>query len=182
MTYKTHINFGILFAILTVDYIYRDSSLIFVFIVISAISSLIPDIDHKKSISYRKTYPILCIILFSFLLIRYRVYILAITISWLILACLTKHRTFTHSLLGMFLFCIPFYNTELFIPMLIGYASHLFADIITVDGISLFYPIIKRRISIGGFVVGSIFERALLVCLMIINIILVIRNSLPINI
>ncbi len=55
----------------------------------------------------------------------------------------TKHRTFTHSLLGMALFCVAiyFFCKPMWIPFAIGYASHLVADFFNKLGLQLFYPL-----------------------------------------
>jgi len=66
---------------------------------------------------------------------------------------LLKHRNITHSLLGVALVSVGFYylfrsfpdywgiNTNtVFICTMIAYLSHLIADMITVEGIPLFFP------------------------------------------
>ena len=55
----------------------------------------------------------------------------------------TEHRTFTHSLVGMGLFCAAIYLVcEPLLPYFsIGYASHLALDITNKQGIHLFWPL-----------------------------------------
>lgn len=73
---------------------------------------------------------------------------------------LIKHRNISHSILGVLLFSLFVYSTlnsfpnywgiEIrisFIAIVIAYCSHLLADMFTVDGIPLFYPI-KRPLGI----------------------------------
>lgn len=58
----------------------------------------------------------------------------------------TRHRTFTHSLLSMALFSTAVYCLcpPLGIPFLIGYASHLAADLTNRRGLQLFFPLRKK--------------------------------------
>ena len=55
----------------------------------------------------------------------------------------TEHRTFTHSLLGMALFCgaVRFACRPAAVPFLIGYASHLAADLLNLRGVQLLFPV-----------------------------------------
>ena len=64
-----------------------------------------------------------------------------------LLGYLTKHRTFTHSFLGMALFCtaVYFFCRPAALAFAIGYASHLFADMFNKLGLQLFFPILKWR-------------------------------------
>lgn len=65
-----------------------------------------------------------------------------------------KHRSITHSLLGVFLiyklleFVLPkllnplYVNSQIvFVSIMIGYISHLFADSLTKEGLPLFFPL-----------------------------------------
>lgn len=179
MTYKTHINFGILFAILLVNSLYLEKYQAIVFIIISAFTSLLPDVDHKKSFISNKFYLILGIIIIMFLAFEYNLYILLFILTWFLISRFLKHRTFSHSIIGMLMFCLPFYNTQYFIPVLIGYASHLFADMITIEGIPLFFPFCKERIHILNFKVRSFSEMILLTILIIVNVLLFIAKVIP---
>ena len=84
-----------------------------------------------------------------------------------------KHRTITHSLLGLFIFykflefILPkifnsgFIDSDiLLISIIIGYVAHLAADSVTTEGLPLFFPLPFKigfppfkflRISTGGF-------------------------------
>lgn len=103
-------------------------------IAMTAIGSLLPDLDHPKSILGRR-FP-----LGSALGIR--------------------HRGWMHSLLGLAIFS---YLTSLINPSLapgitLGYMLHLLADSFNPAGIAWFYPISKKRIHIIGIRTGSVAE------------------------
>ena len=52
-----------------------------------------------------------------------------------------KHRTWTHSLVGLVVTVIPLLlSYELFLIAFLSYFSHLFADMLTVSGVPLLYP------------------------------------------
>lgn len=55
----------------------------------------------------------------------------------------TKHRTFTHSFIGMalFVFSMYFLCRPIVVPFAIGYASHLVADFFNKLGLQLFFPL-----------------------------------------
>lgn len=54
----------------------------------------------------------------------------------------TKHRTFTHSFLAIFLYstAMYFFCRPASLPFLIGYASHIVADLFNKLGVQLFFP------------------------------------------
>lgn len=174
MLYKTHFNFGILCSSLFLMYIYRLETNLILFILIGGIFALIPDYDHNKSIITKLLSPTLCIILIAYTIYIYNTYILITSLIWFILAKKTKHRTFTHCIMGMLIFLIPFYNTIYFIPILIGYSSHLFSDMLTKQGCPLLYPFIKKKISILPITTGSKTEHIICFLLVAANLLLVI--------
>lgn len=179
MTWRTHATVGLSFG----SFIFRSYSLIDIIIcsTIVFLSSILPDCDHPKSkimIIIKKFFLILIIALFYYI---YKLYIknqlnifmiiyICIFTIYFIICTKSKHRGLTHSIKG---FC---YFSLLFIPLLsdiylkffmLGYASHLLADYITVYGIELFYPI-KKRYGLKIFKTGSIQEHILgLICLTI---------------
>ena len=62
----------------------------------------------------------------------------------------TPHRSFTHSILGLFLYTIILlysFNTNVIVPYFISHLSHIILDLFNMKGISLFYPL-KYRISL----------------------------------
>lgn len=58
----------------------------------------------------------------------------------------SKHRSFTHSLLGLLLFGVVMYFLcyPIVVPFAIGYLSHIVADIFNKRGEQLFFPAKKR--------------------------------------
>lgn len=60
----------------------------------------------------------------------------------LIIGFNTKHRTFTHSFLGMVLFGLVSYLAvrPIALPFLVGYTSHIVADLFNKKGLQLFFP------------------------------------------
>lgn len=103
-------------------------------IVITTLGSLLPDLDHPKSILGRK-FPLSTI--------------LGI-----------KHRGWMHSLLGLVVFSnlAALINPSLAPGITLGYLLHLIADSFNPIGIAWFYPITKKRIHIIGIRSGGIIE------------------------
>lgn len=140
LTKKVHTTAGICTGILTSIILFKknvinlDIIILFILLTGSVVGSLIPDIDNRRSYIGQK----------------------AKNIS----KAINKrggHRGFTHSLFGLLLAALllitigyllnllNFLYYRIFsFGILIGYASHLVFDIITVGGIPLFYPIKKR--------------------------------------
>lgn len=58
----------------------------------------------------------------------------------------TKHRTFTHSLLGVVLFtlCIYLCFPKYVIYFLIGYLSHLLLDLLNKEGMEILFPLANK--------------------------------------
>lgn len=86
----------------------------------------------------------------------------------------TKHRTFTHSILGGILFTLCIYLTfpSYWIYFLIGYISHLALDFLNKEGMELLFPI-GRKFSIPLFKSKNAYANTLLVstsvCLLLIH-------------
>lgn len=97
--------------------------------------SLLPDIDHPSSL-YGKMIPPLS----SYLS---RVF---------------GHRTITHSLLFFFALLIPiriiqftfFPDFSLSLIFTLSYLTHLFVDMMTIEGVPLFYPFLKNKCVVPG--------------------------------
>lgn len=90
------------------------------------LGSLLPDIDHPQSYLGR------------------RLPFLSVPIHWLF-----GHRGFTHSLLSLSILGIASAEYWAFNPLLLGgillgYFSHILADMCTPRGVPLFYPSKKR--------------------------------------
>lgn len=102
------------------------------------IGSLIPDIDTPNSMISKAT-----------VLIHY-------LFSW------CGHRKLTHSILGVLLFSLVIILlgvNALSIGLIMGYMSHLLMDSLTVQGIPILYPKLKRY-RIGKVRTGSEQEMA----------------------
>lgn len=104
------------------------------------LGSLMPDIDVEGSIISRN---IIYWVLLSTLFIYFRKILqVFLLVSLIIYSKRFKHRTFTHSILGLIGFStsIGFLFFKGLLAFIIGYAMHLFADSLTIHGIPLFYP------------------------------------------
>lgn len=76
------------------------------------------------------------------------------------------HRTLTHSLLGILLFALPVWLflgsfPNLSLALVVGYASHVFADALNTRGVPLFWPLgTPFRLVPGGIRSGGAVEVA----------------------
>ena len=139
MVKETHTKGGYLFALLmlpVIDNRYLSSYesiyrliLLIIYILFSYIGSLIPDIDMRGSYASKT-----CPMIYKFFGSKFR------------------HRGITHSLIFVYLLCNLFNaivkcseNNIVFIcsfsGFIVGYVSHLCLDLLTKEGIELFYPI-----------------------------------------
>ena len=137
MMYYTHLAFGFLVSLLSIEFFNIQNKLIFILIVV--FFSIFPDIDERKSKIGRKNKTLSTIINFIF-----------------------GHRGFFHSIYIPLIFYFIFYyiNNEIGIAILVGYFSHLFMDAITKNGIRPLYPIVNKKIN--GFIkTNSILEKIL---------------------
>ncbi len=143
---KTHIIITLFFVLLLLNFVSNK----IIFILIALLATYIPDIDTYNSKLGRKK-------------------------IFRPLQIFVKHRGFFHSF--TFLFLITFFLV-LFFPFIalgffVGYASHLFADSFTVDGITPFYPW-KKKTS-GLLKTGSSLETSIFVIMIIINLLLILN-------
>ncbi|MBN2420816.1 metal-dependent hydrolase, partial [Candidatus Woesearchaeota archaeon] len=131
MMFKTHIVIAFLFGLIGITLFHPGNQVLFVSLAV--IAGIAPDIDHPKSKLGRWFRP------FNFLF---------------------EHRGFFHSFLvlpviGIALFLAGLPNFAL--PVLVGYKSHLLADLATKEGIMPIHPISRFRIR--GFIkTGGTFE------------------------
>ncbi|MGO1367757.1 metal-dependent hydrolase [Senegalia sp. (in: firmicutes)] len=157
----------------------RDIESISLVIFGTSIGALMPDIDHPKSKINQKllqhknnSYKILFYTLIGLILLY--IYSLNNNFTFLIGGVITiligvsKHRGFTHSLLGIFLFIKlgrslvhEFGYNDIYLGFYIGYISHLAADFFTKGGIEILYPFSENfsfplSIKTGGKVENSI--------------------------
>ncbi|MGF7059035.1 metal-dependent hydrolase [Brassicibacter mesophilus] len=176
MTGKTHIIVGIAAGLTLATGCSLESGLILT--AASAVGSLIPDLDHPRSKINQR------VLLFKNKLFKVITYscmgagliylgnsfepsinkILRLLGITLILVGISRHRGFTHSLLGLTIFStIVYIGTSEFnlheahIGFIIGYVSHLALDIITTQGIDLLFPSKKNiRLPLGIRTNGTI--------------------------
>ncbi len=136
MMLRTHLAFSFLLSLIITNNFELTNP--FLFVVIAALSSTIPDIDHLKSF------------------IGKRLEFMSIALNFFF-----KHRGILHNLFLIFIICFFIYlkNKEISAAILIGYGSHLFLDALTKKGIKPFYPL-KMRIK-GFFKTNSLFENVL---------------------
>ncbi|MFH1850363.1 MAG: metal-dependent hydrolase [archaeon] len=122
MNYQTHAAFALLIGL---EFARGSSVAKLIFLGIVLVTSLLPDIDHPKSKAGKYVKPI------SFLF---------------------RHRGFFHTpiFLAILLFVIDALYPPAFIPVFIGYGSHMALDMITQKGIMPFHPISSYRLK--GFV------------------------------
>lgn len=189
MTGKTHLSLGATAALsLTMDMPIKSKALILGF---SLIGSLTPDLDHprakinqkllifKNGISKFLLYFTLGCISIYFHFISDNEVFLPLGIV-LILLGYSSHRSFTHSILGLFLASVvvriiseKYGLIDMYYGFLLGYTTHLVADFFNPRGIQIFYPLKKRfsapiTIKTGGklenkiFIISTIYSLILL--------------------
>ncbi len=130
---------------------------------VASLGGLVPDVDLKDSTSDklfdRLMTSLITIVLMSFLIKYFFDIDLYCKIkeydifSYLISVCLfiilayfgskSSHRSFTHSILGLFIYTgILFYGFEfnVVIPYFVSHLSHIVLDLFNKKGIALFYP------------------------------------------
>lgn len=141
----------------------------------------IPDIDSEKSAMSRKilifknraTLKITYVILGLATIINGQISLKLIG-AFLILAAISGHRKFTHSLLGLLSFsgiCIYTlysYSTNglirnMVLGLIIGYAVHILADSFSNHGIELFWPFYDKNFGLRIISTGKLSEYIFLV-------------------
>lgn len=185
---KTHIVIGITATlILFSQQIFNNPKMLVPFLSISVVAAILPDSDKETSMisnKLRKLTVNLSVVTGVIIYISYKTkafkgidinsLINKISISpgietglilFLILIVFSKfspHRSFTHSLLGIFLYSISmFLIYSSLVPVFIfNYGLHLLADFFADKGIELFYPY-KKRVGISLLNTNSISEYVL---------------------
>ncbi|MBI2003845.1 metal-dependent hydrolase [Candidatus Pacearchaeota archaeon] len=146
MLIKTHLMITLFFILILLPFV----SYKIIFIIIALLATYIPDIDTNNSKLGKK-------------------------IIFRPLQFFARHRGAFHSFTFLFLITFIFL---MFIPRIalgffVGYASHLFADSLTISGIIPFFP--WKRKSSGGIRTGGRTERILFFILLVINLLLIVR-------
>ena len=130
------------------------------------LSSLLPDIDHPKSIVNRYILPFknkatkvtlyicsgIIVLWFDYLYTKQPAY-KALGISLIIIALSSHRNGLTHSLTGLILFALivgyvgdKYGISNVVFYFVLGYGMHLLCDMLTNRGVSLFYPFKKKKV------------------------------------
>ncbi|MDP4012665.1 MAG: metal-dependent hydrolase [Candidatus Nanoarchaeia archaeon] len=155
--FRTHFALGLfvgLFSLSFINEIFTGPR--WLFVVIVAIASSFPDIDHPKSKISKLFFP------FSWM------------ISWVV-----SHRGIFHSIfpvIGLYLIFDYFGFGFIGLALAIGYFSHLLGDMFTKSGIDFLYPISRFKIS-GPITTGGILESVLFVLLVLLDVVLVVKHN-----
>lgn len=145
MRYRTHIAGGLALGYLAlnkVPLLNIDPSDTKAFLIVTTgviLGSLIPDIDCKNSYISKRARLTSCVARKAF-----------------------KHRGFTHSIVGALVMPLTLFfilqqtninsmHIKSFVRSFsVGIISHILLDVITIEGVSLFYPFNKKRFSLFG--------------------------------
>ncbi|BAH08197.1 metal-dependent hydrolase [Clostridium kluyveri] len=161
---KTHAGVGVVTFLSAYDMLPGKFNYIGILVVIFA--SILPDIDHPKSIINKYILPfrnkLTKIVFYSCLgtillwydyLYKGEPVIKAVGISFFIIALSTHRNGLTHSLTGMIMFSFiigylgNMYNLHYLVYyFIIGYGMHLLCDMITDRGVPLFYPFKNKKV------------------------------------
>ena len=168
---------------------------------VSTLGGLLPDVDLKDSTSDklfdRLMTSLITIIIMSIIINHYfninlyniikeynNIYnyivciCLFITMSYL--GSKTSHRSFTHSLLGSFIYSAIIsysFNDKIVLIFFISYLSHIILDLLNKKGIELFYPL-KIRLSLNLCEVKGTVNKILFIVSSILNIVVLILISI----
>ncbi len=167
----------------------------------STLGSLLPDVDKKDSTSdklFDRLMTSLITIIIMSIVINYffninlykeikeynnifnYIICISIFITMSYLGSKTSHRSFTHSLLGLFIYSAILsysFNNKIVIPFVISYLSHIILDFFNMKGITLFYPL-KQRFSLKLCESNGTINKILFVLFSVLNIIVLIIISI----
>lgn len=195
MEKKTHIACANLASL----YIIRPTSIIGLLttVGVATLGGLLPDVDLKDSTSdklFDRLMASLITIIVMGVFVKYFFNINIYTkireynniFNYIVSICLfiilsymgskTSHRSFTHSILGLFIYTMVLsysFSSKIYITYFISHLSHIIIDLLNMKGICLFYPL-KFRFSLklcesdGSinkllFVLSSIFNIVVLI-------------------
>lgn len=130
--------------------------------VVSALASFLPDLDHPKS-TVGRYFP-----------------------DW-VRRLLSGHRMGAHSLLaiiGSWWLCRFLVDDPIVArAMAVGWGSHVFCDMLTIQGVALLYPLVRHKFHVGRMVTGQRGEdryvtgmKILAVVIIAAYLVLIIRN------
>lgn len=201
MEKKTHVACGNLISL----YLIKPTTVsgILITIASSTLGSLLPDVDLKDSTTdklFDRLMTSLITIVIMSILIKYFFNINLYQIiksynnlfNYIITICLfiimsylgskTSHRSFTHSILGLFIYTAILsysFKDNIVIPYFISHLSHMLLDLLNMKGIALFYPF-KYRFSFKLCESSGTFNQLLfsLFSILIIIVLIIIGTSI----
>ncbi|SFE24883.1 inner membrane protein [Thermoanaerobacter thermohydrosulfuricus] len=148
---RTHMAIALTATALTI----KDPAQLPVSLAVAAASSLLPDVDTPEGLlryqlnKYTGILTFPALIAAGYFLFKYRYFSLLslmLYLIYIIFAFIGPHRGFTHSIagFGLFAFILFISDKAIILPAMIGYSTHLVADLFTPSGIPLFYPCSKN--------------------------------------
>jgi inner membrane protein len=164
-------------------------------LVVVLIASLLPDIDHPKSLMNRYILPFknkaakVTLYLCSGIIVLYFDYLYtnqpaykALGIALIAIALSSHREGLTHSLFGMamFTFIVGYLGNKYNLKhtttqFIIGYSMHLFCDMMTNRGIPLFFPFKNKKVKLPfTYRVGTKFGNFIELAFVIIGLVYVI--------
>ena len=155
--FRTHFAFGLLIGLLSLNFfnqIFVGPKWLFVLIV--AVASSFPDIDHPRSRISKLLFPV----------------------SWII-SWVASHRGVFHSvfpIIGLYFLFDYLGFSFVGIAIGLGYLSHLIGDALTYNGIDFLYPISRFKIA-GPISTGGLLEMIVYVIIVILDVVLLINNN-----
>ncbi|MFT8352725.1 metal-dependent hydrolase [Clostridium saccharoperbutylacetonicum] len=157
MNGKAHLAAGLVTGVAYANFIGVDYTQMPILTIVSAasIGAWLPDIDIKNSSINHLIKRFLVITPFlivaaKFFSYRITIETLMVVILALIVFRLSKHRSLSHSLLGLIITFFVFQFSGItdfkFIidPFALGFVSHIFLDMLTPEGVELFFPVRKH--------------------------------------
>lgn len=146
MLYRSHIVFSLLLYLFYLDFSKESLASKVVFGIFLFLATIIVDIDSRKS---------------------------KVGNHWFLrpFQWIFSHRGMIHSLFFAFFlsFLIFLFDQNASFGFLVGYLSHLFLDLITREGIVLFWPLYGEKISLFGFKTGGIIEEIFFVLVLLVD-------------
>ena len=155
MMFRTHVLFGIISGYAACEFLECGNAVLFVSL--SAVGSMLPDIDSARSKISRKLRPFSIIPNFLF-----------------------SHRGFIHSVFPALLLYALLVRIDYLIAASLstGFLSHLLMDSLTKRGIRPLYPLSK--VKIAGFIRTNGFsERIILFLLVIVTVLITFQYLIP---
>lgn len=177
MTGKTHMTIGVAASAAFLSISHPTPQKFIIGLSLGMIGALMPDIDIKTSkiSSFGRTvfaYIFVILAIAGFVVYKGNIhfsqikfnhkpnsmieYGIIVVASCVAFSKLTKHRSFSHSILGLILFYIGFRMLigEMSSYFAIGFISHILADLITNNGVELMYPM-KSKVTLKLVKSGS---------------------------